>query len=208
MKGRQESIYVIDTSVLIEEPDIFFKLGNNQIVIPTAVIKEIDGLKKNPDPGERRAKAARKVARTLDMLGSLQDIAAGARTSAGSIVRICSRHTAIDDLASNADNRIVGAAIKIKEETQGNVILVTTDGNMRNVTRAYGIKAENYPFYLDDVIDRPKEKLWKLESRESEYFGHSHPTRDPMLARDTKMIRNIIAVIVVAILFVLFLSAR
>jgi rRNA maturation endonuclease Nob1 len=155
----RKKIFVIDTSVLIEDPDVLFKLGGNEIVIPTAVIKELDGLKRHPDPDEHRAKAARQVTRTLDMLGSYQDISTGARTSAGSIVKICNQYQVIDDLASSADNRIVGTAIRLKEQSAGLVILVSTDGNMRNVTRSYKIKAENYPFYLGDSVDRPKKIL-------------------------------------------------
>jgi len=155
----RKKIFVIDTSVLIEDPDVLFKLGGNEIVIPTAVIKELDGLKRHPDPDEHRAKAARQVTRTLDMLGSYQDISTGARTSDGSIVRICNQYKVIDDLASNADNRIIGTAIKLKEQTAGRVILVSTDGNMRNVTRSYKIKAENYPFSLGDSINKPKARL-------------------------------------------------
>jgi predicted ribonuclease YlaK len=152
-------IYVLDTSVLIDDPDVLYKLGVGEIVIPTAVIKEIDGLKRHPDPEEPRAKAARKVARTLDMLGSYQDISVGARTSGGSTVRIVNKYERLDDLASNADNRIVGTAVRLKEETQRTVVLVTTDGNMRTVTRSYGIRAENYPFYLDDSLSRSKKKI-------------------------------------------------
>lgn len=159
MDDVRKKIFVIDTSVLIEDPDVLFKLGGNEIVIPTAVLKELDGLKKHPDPDEHRAKAARQVTRTLDMLGSYQDISTGARTSAGSIVRICNQYKVIDDLVSSADNRIVGTAIKLKEEGIGRVILVSTDGNMRNVTRSYKIKAENYPFFLGDSVNRPKARL-------------------------------------------------
>jgi predicted ribonuclease YlaK len=155
----RKKIFVIDTSVLIEDPNVLFKLGGNEIVIPTAVIKELDGLKRHPDPDEHRAKAARQVTRTLDMLGSYQDISTGARTSAGSIVKICNQYQVIDDLASSADNRIVGTAIRLKEQSAGLVILVSTDGNMRNVTRSYKIKAKNYPFSLGDSVDRPKARL-------------------------------------------------
>ena len=149
MKMRQGNVYVVDTSVLIDYPDIFYKLGNNQIVVPTAVIRELDGIKRNPDPHERKSKSARKISRTLDKLGSHQDIAKGARTVTGATVRIYSRHVPIDDLASSADNRIVGAALKLIEESNDNVTVVTADANMRNVTRSYGIKAEGYPFRLD-----------------------------------------------------------
>lgn len=170
MKGRGRT-YVLDTSVLITDPDAFYKLGDSDIVIPAAVIKEIDGIKRNPDPEEPKAKAARKVARALDMLGSSQDISAGARTSVGSTVRIFTRYATIDDLASNADNRIVGTAIRLKEETDDTIVLVTTDGNMRNITRSYGIRAENYPFFLDDSVSRPKERLLSAKSQAGDHEG-------------------------------------
>ena len=44
MDDVRKKIFVIDTSVLIEDPDVLFKLGGNEIVIPTAVLKELDGL--------------------------------------------------------------------------------------------------------------------------------------------------------------------
>ena len=76
-------------------------------------------------------------------------------------MKICSRFTVIDDLASAADNRIVGTAIKLKEESDSGyeIILVSTDGNMRNIARAYRIRAENYPFHLDPSLNRPNERL-------------------------------------------------
>jgi predicted ribonuclease YlaK len=152
--NKNKKIYVLDTSVLIEDPDVFYKLGGNEIVVPTAVIKEIDGLKKNADPDDHRGKAARKVARILDRLGSYQDISTGAKTPVGSVIRIFNRYSQIDDLASNVDNRVVGTAIRLREESGAKVILVSTDGNMRNVARAYKIRAENYPFMLDDPFDK------------------------------------------------------
>lgn len=171
MNRKEKQIYVVDTSALIEDPDIFFKVGNSEVVVPTAAIKEIDRMKNHRDPDDLRAKAARKVARNLDMLGSYQDISAGAKTAVGSTVRITSRFTAIDDLASSADNRIVGTAVLLKEKMpEAAITLLSTDGNMRNVTRSYGIKAENYPFYLDDSVDRPKEKLLNHKSIFDDYM--------------------------------------
>jgi len=69
---KQRKIYVLDTSVVIEDPDVFFKLGDGDIVLPTAVIKEIVGLKRNPDPDDPRAKTSRKVARLLYIIASRQ----------------------------------------------------------------------------------------------------------------------------------------
>ena len=141
----KEDVFVVDTSVIIDDPDVFFALGQKWIIVPTAVIGELDGLKRSRD--SKKASAAKRASRTLDDLGYRQNIAFGAITSAGSVVRIFNRYATVDDLESSADNRIVGAAVRLKEENEHyNVVLITNDINMRNVTRAYGVKAENYPF--------------------------------------------------------------
>jgi len=150
MKQKQNGkTYVVDTSVLIDDPDLFYKLGKSRIVVPTAVIRELDGLKNSTVAAT--ASSARKVSRTLDRLGNTQNIASGARTSAGSTVLICNRYLTVNDLASVADNKIVGTALKLKEESENNIIMLTTDGNMRNVARAYGLRAEPYPFLHNDI---------------------------------------------------------
>jgi len=142
---NRRTIFVIDTSALIIDPDIFYRLGDNLIVVPTAVIKELDGLKRHIDPDDPTAKAARKVSRFLDELGGNHDIASGANISTGAYVCISKDYTEIDELASHADNRIVGTAIRLNDERHEEVVLLSTDANMRNITRAYGITAVNYP---------------------------------------------------------------
>ena len=150
-KGRlddeleMEDVFVVDTSVMIDDPDVFFNLGRKWIVVPTAVIRELDGLKRSTD--SKKACAAKRASRTLDDLGYHQDIAFGALTSAGSIVRIFGGYETVNDLESWADNRIVGAAVRLKEENKHyNVVMVSNDRNMCTITRAYGIEAEHYPF--------------------------------------------------------------
>ena len=76
MKQKQKA-YVVDTSILINEPNIFYKLGKSTIVIPTAVIREFDGLKNSSVAADIRT--ARKVSRILDWLGTNGNIAAGAK---------------------------------------------------------------------------------------------------------------------------------
>jgi len=155
----RETIYVVDTSVLMADPKVLFRLRCSQIVIPLAVIKELDGLKNNKN--KARASAARRVTLILDELGSTQDIVSGAETFSGSVVRIFSRYIAIDGLASAADNKIVGAALSLKlDAIKANVIVLTRDGNMRNVTRAYGMKAENYPPDLNIFVDAPNTQTY------------------------------------------------
>ena len=131
--------YVLDTTVLIEDPDVMYKLGNSLIVIPMAVIKELDGLKRS-DVGSV-AQAARAVARTLDRLGSYGDLREGVKLSSGGVLKVYNGSETVDGLASEADNRIVGAAVRLQREVS-NVTLLTADGNMRTVARVNGVKAE------------------------------------------------------------------
>ena len=152
MKQEQQKTYVVDTSILINEPDIFYKLGKSKIVIPTAVIRELDGLKNSSVAAT--SSAARRVSRILDRLGTHGNIAAGAKTSVGSTVRICNRYATVNDLASIADNKIIGTALKLQEETGTLVTVLTTDGNMRNVARAHNLRAEAYPFLYNDIQDK------------------------------------------------------
>jgi PhoH-like ATPase len=145
MNEEQEDVYVVDTSVLINDPDVLYKLRQTRIFVPSAVVRELDGLKRSLD--SKKSGAARKASRTLDRLGCREHIALGAITSAGSQVRIFFKYKEVSDLDSWADNRIVGAAMKLKEENRHyNVVLLSNDRNMCIITRAYGIEAENYPF--------------------------------------------------------------
>jgi len=66
-------IYVLDTSVLLHEPMAIFMFKENEVVIPSAVLEEIDSKKRNMDEIGRNA---RQVARILDSLrakGKLND---------------------------------------------------------------------------------------------------------------------------------------
>ncbi|MGO9611739.1 MAG: PIN domain-containing protein, partial [Dissulfurispiraceae bacterium] len=67
-ESKRQTTYVLDTTVLLYEPNLMYKLRDNVIVIPAVVIREMDGLKRNQN--ENTAQAARQVARTLDLLGS------------------------------------------------------------------------------------------------------------------------------------------
>ena len=138
--------YVVDTTALLYEPEMIYKMGlDDTVVIPTAVIKELDACKRSEE--ELKARAARDFARTLDQLGSYQNLAAGARLKTGTILRTCTAFERIRDFESDIDNRIVGAALKLKGE-YGYVAVVSRDREMRDVARAKGLRAKNWPLSL------------------------------------------------------------
>lgn len=146
-KRQKHRIFVPDTSVLLNAPDLIYKLGNAETVIAAVVIRELDGHKKSESA--HIAWAAREVSRTLDRLSSYADLAAGVKLPTGGTLRVESQHDVINALASDADNRILGTALKLKREKSGTVTLLTTDTNMRIIARQEGLKAEFYPFGMD-----------------------------------------------------------
>ncbi len=148
-----EKIYIID-SILITDPDVFFKLRGCEIVIPMVAIREIDGIKRYANPGESR-KTSFKDTRSIEKPSGHRP---GAMTPAGSRVRIYHKFAVIDDPASKGDNRVVGAAIRIMQETKNGVILPTTDQKLRTVARSYGIQAESYPLCSGTQADRTQAK--------------------------------------------------
>ena len=163
--------YVLDTTVLIEDPDVMYKLGNSLIVIPMAVIKELDGLKRS-DVGSV-AQAARAVARTLDRLGSYGDLREGVKLSSGGVLKVYNGSETVDGLASEADNRIVGAAVRLQREVS-NVTLLTTDGNMRTVARVSGVKAEIMGVSYERTVKKEIEMdKYRMEVERVEERGRS-----------------------------------
>ncbi len=142
-----KKIYVLDTNVLIHNPDALFAFEDNDIVIPITVIEEIDNFKKGLD---EKGRNARQIGRLLDDLrnsGSLQN---GVKIESGGSIRVAlSRYIAETAkeilITDNNDNLIIGTALYIRKENPDiPVILVSKDANVRIKADAVGLKAENY----------------------------------------------------------------
>ena len=57
--------FVLDTNVLLHDPDSMFAFKDNKVVIPLTVIEELDNFKKLND---ERGRGARLISRRLDDL--------------------------------------------------------------------------------------------------------------------------------------------
>lgn len=178
MKKMRRFTYVPDTSVLVSNPKLPYELGLRHkpgachIVIPAAVIRELDGIKK--DMKTFKGKAARYVARMLDRFSSYADLIAGVQLSTGGILHTSYEYDYINELASDADNKIVGTAIKLKRENGGTVIVLTTDGNMRTISRMHGLKGEFYPFgFASDKTVEAKRRAEIEEVRKQAQLSNS-----------------------------------
>uniref|UniRef100_A0A832A1A5 PhoH family protein n=1 Tax=Desulfacinum infernum TaxID=35837 RepID=A0A832A1A5_9BACT len=144
--------YVLDTNVILHNPNAIFSFQDNHIVIPLAVIEEIDDQKKRQDEVGRNA---RLFSRLLDELRSRGPLSQGVPLPNGGLIRVEVNHVAENGLprefdGHKYDNRILGLAHALAKERNGPVILVTKDLNLRIKADVVGIRAEDY---FSDKVD-------------------------------------------------------
>jgi PhoH-like ATPase len=139
--------FVIDTNVLLHDPDAIGKFKDNDIVIPLIVLEELDSMKRLSD---ELGKNARHVIRYIDSLKEKNqgNLHSGVQIENGITVRI---HLEIKGgekkpfplpLDRNT-NKILYVAYQIQEGAQ-KVVLVSKDFVMRVKAEAIGLEAEDY----------------------------------------------------------------
>ena len=137
--------YVLDTNVLLYDPNSLFSFDEHDVIIPMTVIEEVDRFKKDLNETGRNA---RTISRYLDELreqGSLRD---GVTLRGGGLLRV-DYVTHGPDLPitwgpDNNDNRILRTVLRMRQERGGAVKFVTRDTNMRLKCDALGVSAEDY----------------------------------------------------------------
>lgn len=147
--------FILDTNVLLHNPDAIFAFDDNRVVIPFAVIEEIDSQKLRQDEIGRNA---RLISRKLDRLRSTGSLAEGVILPSGGLLKIELNHenpaalpAGVDK--SKHDNRILAVAYHLHQECPGRVFLVTKDLNLRVKADVFGIPADDL---FKDTIDYPQ----------------------------------------------------
>lgn len=139
--------YILDTNVLLHDPNSLLSFQDNHVLIPIEVIEEIDRFKRE---SSELGQSARTVSRTLDGLreqGSLHD---GVALPNGGRLRIIFRKKAKGKNGNgnghgSVDSRIVASALEVQQSApKRRTILVTKDINLRIKADAYGLPAEDY----------------------------------------------------------------
>lgn len=137
------NIYVLDTNVLLHDPNAFNHFVGNDVVIPLKVLEEIDQFKKELS---ERGRNARQVSRSLDSIrrqGSLRD-----GVSLDHDIQLRVAYPVEEELFSSkmkADDVIIKSAMKIRDlEPDKSCILISKDINLRLKADAVGVAAEDY----------------------------------------------------------------
>ena len=134
--------FVLDTNVLLHDPKSLEVFSTNEVVIPLAVLDELDNAKTRFDEVGRNARA---VVRSLDRLRGMGSLNQGVEIN-GSVIRVELNHSGnIPEGLSveKADNRIISTALGLKKEGK-RVIVVSKDINLRVKCDVLGLEAEDY----------------------------------------------------------------
>jgi PhoH-like ATPase len=138
--------YILDTNVLLHDPNSLLNFEENNLLIPIEVIEEIDRFKRDPT---ERGQNARNVSRTLDGLRAKGRLSEGVPLPNRGHLRIIfqnkKRNGSSASSPGGADDRIVAMALAIqKTEPRTPTILITKDINLRIKADALGLQAEDY----------------------------------------------------------------
>ena len=136
--------FVVDTNVLLHNPNALFLFGDNDVVIPFDVLEELDKFKVSTDDLGRNARSA---IRHLDHLRTLGNLSEGVRVEqTGGRVRVIleeDQKLCTGLTANTADNRIICCARSL-QQNGARVVFVTKDINSRIKSDALGLLAEDF----------------------------------------------------------------
>ncbi|GLB60347.1 PhoH family protein [Cytobacillus sp. NCCP-133] len=151
-------IYVLDTNVLLQDPNSIFSFEENEVVIPAVVLEEVDSKKRYMDEIGRNA---RQVSRLIDGMRETGKLHEKIPLENGGSLRIELNHRSFHQLQEifvekTNDNRILAVAknLSLEEETKENgktVILVSKDTLVRVKADAIGLISED--FLSDRVVE-------------------------------------------------------
>lgn len=133
--------YVLDTNVLMSDPNAIFSFAEHDVVIPMVVLEELDRHKSRPDEVGRNV---RQVTRSLDSLREKGSLLDGVILKEGGTLRV-GKMDVIKDIplegleSGKPDNMIIAFA-----KYHNKAILVSKDINVRIKCDSLGVKCEDY----------------------------------------------------------------
>ncbi|MEO1129911.1 MAG: PhoH family protein [Planctomycetota bacterium] len=154
--------FVLDTNVILHNPQALFVFQDNNVVIPFTVLEELDRFKSDNDDRGRNAREAiryldrlRTKGRLIDgvTLGNGQpaiDAAAGYKPTGTLRIDMASPDRPLALREDKPDNRIIGVAHGLHAQGE-RVVFVSKDINCRIKSDALGIRTEDFENQKVDV---------------------------------------------------------
>jgi PhoH-like ATPase len=138
--------YILDTNVLLHDPNSILAFKGNNVLIPIEVNEEIDRFKRE---SSELGQNARTVSRMFDGLRAKGHLNKGVKLDNGGMLRIIFHENNGQNGSpfgnNTVDSRIVGLSLAVhKAEPKVAAILVTKDINLRIKADTLGLSAEDY----------------------------------------------------------------
>ncbi len=139
--------FVLDTNVLLHDPQALYRFEDNDLVIPMTVIEEIDRFKKELSETGRNA---RQFSRIMDGLRSKAKLIEGIKLESGGMLRVDlyteeqMRILPPELQSDRGDNRILAVALDVRNRCECQVVFVTKDTNLRIKADVLGLTAQDY----------------------------------------------------------------
>ncbi|MFC4778486.1 PhoH family protein [Paenibacillus sp. GCM10023252] len=157
-----KKIFVLDTNVLLHDPQAIFAFDDNEVIIPAVVLEEIDSKKRLADELGRNA---RQVSRLLDNMRATGHLHEGIPLRSGGLLKVELNHRSFvrvqemfGDMSN--DNRILAVALnyhleQLENMQQSSVVLVSKDVLVRIKADVLGLMAQDY--LSDRNIEAPSD---------------------------------------------------
>ncbi len=146
-----KKIFVLDTNVLLHDPQAIFAFDENEVIIPAVVLEEIDSKKRLADELGRNA---RSVSRLLDKMRENGRLHEGIQLPGGGLLKVELNHRSFMRVQEmfgemSNDNRILAVALNYHlEQEEGeekrDVVLVSKDVLVRIKADVLGLEAQDY----------------------------------------------------------------
>lgn len=159
--------YILDTNVLLHDPNSLVNFEDNNVFVPIEVIEEIDRFKRESTELGRNA---RTVSRMLDGFRGEGSLSRGVDLPNGGKLKIAFHKNSKGDTIfsqDSVDNRILGTASALqKSQPKSATILVSKDINLRIKADALGVMAQDYEtdrVFITDLYTGMVEKIVPAE---------------------------------------------
>ncbi|MFN4191023.1 MAG: PhoH family protein, partial [Pseudothermotoga sp.] len=173
--------FVLDTNVLVHDPQAIYSFEDNNIVLPLPVLEELDKLKRRSDSVGR---SSREIIRELDKLRTMGDLSKGIKLPNGGSISVMTitdgRREAPEFLFEKyVDNWILAYVLRLGRTSSIPTILVSKDISLRVKASALGILAQDYLTDRSDLASLPTgytelnqqiEEGQTIDARENEYI--------------------------------------
>ena len=169
--GKKPKIFVLDTNIILHDHNAIRKFQENDLVIPVAVVEELDNFKKGNDA---LAFNARGFMRDIDRISDGKLFGKDGLTIGKGLghIKVEPNHPFPDSMKGLfhediQDHRILATAIWVRDNNPDRfVALVTKDINLRLKSKAAGMVVQDY------LTDRVEEEKVENDQKEVQYLDN------------------------------------